>query len=70
MCKIAKLEYYWLLIVLLAFVPFIGALCVTIFFGFLWYKIAIARNKPGWIGGMGCLPFINLFVMGYLAFSE
>jgi hypothetical protein len=53
------------------------------FAAFVWYKIALARNKKGWIGAlMGVsvlngIPFISLLsmiacgvIMGYLAFSE
>jgi hypothetical protein len=41
-----------------------------VFFGYLWYNIALARNKPGWIGAITFLPIVNLFTMGYLAFSD
>jgi hypothetical protein len=53
------------------------------FSAFLWYKIALARNKKGWIGALmgisvlNSVPFISFIsiagcgvIMGYLAFSE
>ncbi|MDD4955698.1 MAG: hypothetical protein PHP17_06650 [Candidatus Omnitrophica bacterium] len=53
------------------------------FAGYVWYKIALARNKKGWIGALmaisvlGNIPFVSIVVligcaviMGYLAFSE
>lgn len=53
------------------------------FSGYLWYKIALARNKKGWIGALMAIsvlngvPFISFasligcgVIMGYLAFSE
>lgn len=70
MCKIAGISYWWLLAILVSFIPFLGILISLAFTAFIWYKIAIARNKPGWIGALNCLPLINLVVLGYLAFSE
>ncbi len=70
MCKIASLSYWWLLILLTAFIPVVGPLANLGFAAYLWYNIALARNKPGWIGILTCLPLAGLVVMGYLAFSE
>jgi len=70
MCKIASLSYWWLLILLTAFIPVVGPLANLAFAAYLWYNIALARNKPGWIGILTCLPLAGLVVMGYLAFSE
>lgn len=70
MCKIGSLSYLWLLGILLSFLPLVG-----VFFGlglcaYVWYRIALALHKPGWLGVLVCLPIANLVVMGYLAFSE
>jgi hypothetical protein len=70
MCKIGSLNYLWLLGILLSFLPLVGVFFGLALFGYLWYRIALARNKPGWLGILGCLPFVNFVVMGYLAFSE
>ena len=70
MCKIAGLSYWWLLILLTAVIPVVGPLVNLAFAAYLWYNIALARNKPGWIGILTCLPLAGLVVMGYLAFSE
>lgn len=70
MCKIASIAYWWLLLLLLAFIPIIGFLVTIGFFGFLWYKIALTRNKPGWLGALSIIPIANLVIMGYLAFSD
>jgi len=70
MCKIASLSYYWLLIVLLGFIPIIGPLANLAFSIFVWYRIALARNKPGWLAILLIIPLVNLIIMGYLAFSE
>jgi hypothetical protein len=70
MCKIASLSYWWLLILLLSFIPILGPLCNLGFSGYLGYKIALARDKSGWIGVMTIVPLVNLVAMGYLAFSD
>ncbi|MFA4889550.1 MAG: hypothetical protein WC628_08285 [Candidatus Omnitrophota bacterium] len=70
MCKIASVNYLWLLALLLAFIPFIGPLISLGLTGFIWYKIALARNKPGWLGVLVVIPLANLAAMGYLAFTD
>lgn len=74
MCKIGKLDYKWLLLLLVPFVPligtFFGPICALFWTAFAWYKIAIARGKEGWIGAITIIPVIGLFTMGYLAFSR
>jgi hypothetical protein len=70
MCKIADLSYVWLFALLLMFIPFIGGLLVSVGFVFVWYRMAVARGKPGWLGILTIVPLANLVVMGYLAFSE
>lgn len=70
MCRVAGLSYWWLLILLTSFIPILGPIANAVFFAFLWYKIALARNKPGWIGALAFLPLINIIVIGYLAFSD
>lgn len=74
MCKIGKINYLWLLPIVISFIPVVGnhiGLPVNILvFGFLWYKIALARGKDGWIGILCVIPIIGLFTMGYLAFSK
>ncbi len=70
MCKIAGISYWWLLLILGSFIPVLGFVCAMFLTGFLWYKIAIARNKPGWTGALVIIPLVNFFIMGYLAFSD
>ena len=70
MCKIAGLSYWWLLVFLLSFIPVLGMLCNMAISGYIWYKIALARNKPGWIGAISIVPLVGLITMGYLAFSD
>lgn len=72
-CNIGSVRYLWLLLLLTGFVPVVGALlasiCDIFLFGFIWYRIALARGKEGWIGAITIIPLVGLFTMGYLAFS-
>lgn len=74
MCNIGYVRYIWLLLLLAGFVPLIGSLlgpiCDLLLFGFIWYKIALARGKQGWIGAVTVIPVVGFFTMGYLAFSK
>lgn len=73
MCKIAKISYLWLLGVIGLFIPFINILANFYFIGlsvFMWYKIALARGRPAWLGILTIVPIANFVIMGYLAFSE
>ena len=70
MCKVAGLRYWWMLGILFAVIPFLGALLVLAWSGYIWYKIAVARHKPGWVGILVIIPLVNLVIMGYLAFTD
>jgi len=70
MCKIASVNYLWLLVLLLSLIPMVGIIINLVFGGFIWYRIAEARQKPGWVGVLAIVPIVGLFVFGYLAFSE
>lgn len=71
MLKIGGLSYWWALSILAAFIPgIIGMVAFSAFSAFFWYKIALTRNKPGWLGFLTFLPLINFVIIGYLAFSS
>ncbi len=70
MCKIAGISYLWLLLLLLSFIPIVGMLSSLGLGGFIWYKIALARQKPGWLGILTVIPIVGLVFTGYLAFAE
>ncbi len=73
-CKIGNVRYVWLLLLLTGFVPILGAflapICDLFLFGFIWFRIALARGKEGWIGVITIIPVVGFFTMGYLAFSK
>lgn len=73
MCNIAKMSYLWLLGLLGSLIPYLSIVANIYLMGlfvYMWYKIAIARGKPGWVGILTIIPVVNLVIMGYLAFAE
>lgn len=71
LCRIAQVNYWWAGGMLLGgIIPYLGLLAVLGIGAFIWYKVAIARGKPGWLGILTIVPFVNLVVMGILAFSD
>ena len=70
MCKIADVSYAWLLLLLLVWIPLVGALLVWGSFVYIWYRVALVLNKPGCWGILAGLPVISIFAQAYLAFSE
>jgi len=63
MLMIAKKSFCWLVLLL---IPIVNFVCIII----IWMEIAKMRNKPGWLGILMMLPFVNFFIVGYLAFSS
>jgi hypothetical protein len=63
MLMIARRPLLWSL---LFFVPLVNFIFLII----LWMEIAKLRNKPAWLGVLMILPFVNLVILGYLAFSK
>jgi hypothetical protein len=59
-----------LLTLLIPIINILGNFYAIGLFVYLWYKIALARNKPGWIGILTIIPIANFVAMGYLAFSD
>ena len=71
-CWIAGRSAWWLLlfVVLGLLNKTIGVASVLIFELILCIGIAEARGKSVWVGLLLFLPFVNLFVLGYLAFAD
>jgi hypothetical protein len=63
MLRIAGLTYWWILGLL---VPLVN-IAVAIF---VWIRIAQRRQKPAWVGVLMIVPGLDLFVLGFLAFSK
>lgn len=74
---IANISLAWLWLYFLLLVPVINLFVFIFFIFFVYYvqyKMAVAFNKPGWLGVVACLPVIGLLTFpvfyGYLAFSK
>ena len=63
MLRVAGLSYWWFLALLIPLVNIGVAI-------YVWVRIAQKRLKPGWIGALMIIPGLDLFVLGYLAFSK
>lgn len=71
MTQIGKLPWWLTFGVFLAVIPYVGALAFLVLCSVFWWKIAEARNRPGWWGIVIILvPIINLILMGILAWSK
>lgn len=63
MLQVAGVPWWWILLFLIPFVNLIMGILV-------WVKIAQRLNKPWWLGIIMFVPGVDLFVLGYLAFSK
>ncbi len=70
MLKIAKLPLWLMFGLLLIFIPFIGSLVLLVLMIYVWWKIAEARNYPGWISLLLLLPIVNLVLIGVIAWRD
>ncbi len=61
--RVAGLSGWWILAL---FIPVVN-LVVGIW---VWIRVAIRRSKPAWTGLLMVVPVLNLFFIGYLAFSD
>lgn len=64
MCQIAGRPGWWVILILL--IPIINIILSII----VWMDVAKARNKPGWLGILMIIPFINFIIPGYIAFAD
>jgi hypothetical protein len=70
MLKIGKLHWAWIFVIFLPIIPLLGSLLMAVAMVYIWWKIAEARNKPGWWGILMLIPIVNLILMGILAWGE
>ncbi len=68
--KIAKVPWWTLLVILLAWIPFVGGLLLLLVMIWWWWKIAEARKHPGWWGILMIVPILNWILMGILAWGK
>ncbi|OYT32469.1 hypothetical protein DRJ22_01040 [Candidatus Woesearchaeota archaeon] len=71
MTQIADVPWWTLLIALIGgLIPFIGILIFAAIGIWWWWKIAEARNKPGWLSLLLLIPLVNLIVIGIIAWND
>lgn len=69
MVKIARLPVWLLLGFLLAPIPWLNLLTIVLI-GYIWWKIAEERRRPGWWGLLMIISPLNLIILWLLAFKE
>ncbi|MBI1936197.1 hypothetical protein HYS31_07195 [Candidatus Woesearchaeota archaeon] len=69
MTQVGGLPGWYTFGILLAFIPFIGGLLVAVLMAYIWWKIAEKLGRPGWWGILLVIPFVNLIMMGVLAWG-
>ena len=62
LCKIADMSGWWTLAI---FVPLLNTIMMIIW----WWRVAEARNKPGWLGILIIIPILDLIMPDIIAFS-
>lgn len=63
MVQIARLPLWWIVGL---FIPFVNIGVII----YLWWKIAEARNRPGWWSILMLISPVNLVLLWFLAFRE
>ena len=62
-CMIANKPAWWVVLCLIPFVNIIAGIII-------WMGIAEAMGHPNWLGILWIVPIANLFLPGYLAWSN
>jgi len=70
MTQIAQVPWWTMLVIVLAWVPFIGYLAVIAVTLWWWWKIAERRGKPGWYAILLLVPIANIIIPGVIAWSD
>ena len=70
MTQVASVPAWVTAAVALYLIPYLGPLIFAGVLIWLWWKIAIARNKPGWYALLLLIPVVNLVIMGVIAWKD
>lgn len=71
MTQVARVPWWTMLVILVAWVPFIGSLAVLGVMIWWWWLIAERRGKQGALALLMLIPVIGAFIVaGYLAWSK
>lgn len=73
MTQIAKVQWWTMFVIILAFIPFLNSLAGIATAGvsiWWWWKISERLHKPGWLGILMIIPVANFIVLGVLAWGK
>lgn len=70
MIQIARLPWWWILSILLAIIPVLGAFLALAATIYIWWKIAERLGKPGWWSLLLLVPVVNLVIIGIMAWGN
>ena len=70
MTQIVKISGWWTLLVIVAWIPFVGSLILAALTIYLWWKIAERMGRPGWWGILMIIPIVNFVIMYLLAWGK
>ncbi len=72
MTKIAGLDWWWTLIILLGgIVPFVGGFVALAASLYVWWKMCEVCHKPGWLSLLLLIPVVGILIVpGILAWSK
>ena len=70
MTQIAQVPWWTLLVIFLAWIPFVGGLAVLGVTIWWWWKICERMKKPGWWALLTLIPIANLIIPGILAWGK
>jgi len=70
MLKMAKLQWQWIFALLIGIIPIIGGALIMAGVVYVWWQICRHMHKPEWYAILMIVPFVNLVVLGYLAWGK
>lgn len=68
--QIARQNGLWTLMVLAAFIPFIGGIAFGAVYIWLFWQIAEKIKMPGWTSLLLIIPLVNLVILGLYAWKD
>jgi uncharacterized membrane protein YhaH (DUF805 family) len=70
MTQIAGISGWWTFGLLIVIIPFIGYFALLAGMIFLYWRIAIKLDKPGWWGILAMIPIVGWIIIGIMAWGK
>jgi len=70
MTQIAKVQWWTMLVIFLAWIPFVGGIAVLGVTIWWWWRICEERKRPGWWALLTLIPLANFIIPGIVAWSD